>query len=203
VSTAPSVAVGSPASPITQSTLPQVHHIQSCLSSGVVPGSPRHEANYPASQGQNVQATPQDVERIHRRIFSTSLAVGVSPRAFIPPLFYAMGNYIPKLMVDRAVSPQARWSEHGEFEEVTPQDAGLHQDLVCLLSNEAKLKQHIEELISQSMIHKERSTGGLQTYTCRYELGRNAYDQNKAYWIQRGFELCCYVFPRDQILESS
>jgi hypothetical protein len=114
-----------------------------------------------------------------------------------------MGNYIPKLMVDRAVSPQARWSEHGEFEEVTPQDAGLHQDLVCLLSNEAKLKQHIEELISQSMIHKERSTGGLQTYTCRYELGRNAYDQNKAYWIQRGFELCCYVFPRDQILESS
>jgi hypothetical protein len=48
-----------------------------------------------------------------------------------------------------------------EFEEVTPQDAGLYQDLVCFLSNEAKLKQHIEDLVSQSIIHKERLTGGL------------------------------------------
>ncbi len=143
------------------------------------------------------------MESIHRRIFSTSPAVGVSPRTFIPPLFYAMGNCIPKLIVDRVVSPQARWSEYGEFQEVTPQDAGLYRDLVCLLLNEAKLKQHIEELVSQSIIHKEQSAGGLQTYTCQYEPGRKVYDQNRAYWIYRGFELCCYIFPRDQILESS
>jgi hypothetical protein len=83
------------------------------------------------------------VESIHARIFSTSLAVDVSPRAFIPPLFYAMGNYIPKLMVDCAVSPQAQWSEEGDSEEVTSHDVGLYQDLVCLLSKEANLKQHI------------------------------------------------------------
>lgn len=93
------------------------------------------------------------MESIHRRIFSISLAVDMSPRTFIPSLFYAIGNYIPKLIVNRAVSPQARWSEHGEFEEVIPQDAGLYQDLVCLLLNEAKLKQHIKELVSQSIIH--------------------------------------------------
>ncbi len=203
LSTTPSIPVELPESPITQSTSPQAHRIHSCLSRGAVPGSPRHEANYPASQGQNVQAIPQDVESIHRRMFSTSPAVSVSPRTFIPPLFYAMGNHIPKLIFDRAITPQARWSEHGEFEEITPQDAGLHRDLVCLLSNEARFEWHIEELVSQSIIYKERSITGLQTYTCQYEPGRDVYNQNKIHWIQLGFELCCYVFPRDQILESS
>jgi hypothetical protein len=66
------------------------------------------------------------VESIYARVFSTSLAVSVSLRAFIPLLFYAMGNYILKLIVDRVVSLQARWSEHSEFEEVTLQDAGLY-----------------------------------------------------------------------------
>jgi len=201
--TVPSITAGSPAAPIAASALPRAHRIHSCLSSGAVSGSPRYDANYPASQGQNVQEIPQDVEDIHRRIFSTSPAGGVSPRTFIPPLFYAMGSHIPKIMLDRALSPQARWSEYGEFVEVTPQDAGLHRDLVDLLSDETKLKQDVEELISQSIIHKEVSADSLQTYTCQHEPARILYNQNKVYWIHRAFELCCYVFPRNQILESS
>ena len=142
VSAAPPVAVGSPASPITQSTLPQAHRIHSCLSRGAIPGSPRHEANYSASQGQNVQATPQDVESIHRRIFST-------PRTFIPPLFYAMGNYIPKLMVDLAVSPQARWSEHGEFEEVTHRMLAFIR-IWCIFSQKRQNLNSILRTLSRS-----------------------------------------------------
>jgi hypothetical protein len=114
-----------------------------------------------------------------------------------------MGGHIPKIILDRALSPQARWSEHGEFNEVTPQDAGLHQDLVGLLSDGTKLKENVEELVSLSIIHNKASTDGLQTYSCESELARTLYDQNRAYWIHRAFELCCYVFPRDQILESS
>lgn len=132
----------------------------------------------------------------------TSLAGGVSSETFIPPLFYAMGDHIPKVILDRAISPQPRWSEHGEFCEVTPHGAGLHRDLVDLLSDDAKLKQSIKKLISLSIIC-EVSRDGLQTYTCRDEPARVLYDQNRAYWIHRAFELCCYVFPQSQILDSS
>ena len=59
-------------------------------------------ANYPACQCPNIQGTSLDREGIRRR---TSPASGVSPEAFIPPLFYAMGDHIPKVMLDRAISP--------------------------------------------------------------------------------------------------
>lgn len=127
---------------------------------------------------------------------------GVSPEAFIPPLFYAMGDHIPKVMLDRAISPQPRWSEQGEFCEVMPHDAGLHPDLVDLLSDDAKLKQSIEELISLSVL-TEGSRDGLQGYACRDEAARVSFDQNRAYWIHRAFELCCHVFPQSQILDPS
>jgi hypothetical protein len=166
------------------------------LGGGAASGS--GEANYPASRRQNIHGTPPDGESI----YSTSPTGGVSAETFLPPLFYAMGDYIPKVLLDRAISPQPRWSEHGEFCEVTPHDAGLHQDLVDLLSDDAKLKQRIEELISLSIIC-EVSRDGLQTYACRDEAARVTYDQDRAYWIHRAFELCCYVFPQSQILDSS
>ncbi len=160
------------------------------------------EANYPASQRQHIQGTSPDRVGIHRRIYSTSPASSVSPETFIPPLFYAMGDHIPKVMLDRAISPQPRWSEQGEFCEVTPQDAGLHRDLVDLLSDNAKVKQSFEELISLPII-SEVLRDGLQAYACRDEAARVSFDQNRAYWIHRAFELCCHVFPQSQILDSS
>jgi hypothetical protein len=47
---------------------------------------------------------------------------------------------MPKIMLDRALSPQARWSEHGELKEITLRDASLHQDLVDLLLNRTRFK---------------------------------------------------------------
>jgi hypothetical protein len=157
---------------------------------------------YPASEYQNIQGTPQDEESNHRSIPSTSPAGGVSPETFILPLLYAMGDHIPKVILDRAMSPQPRWSEHGEFCEVTSHDAGLHRDLVDFLSDNMKLKQSIKELISLSRI-SEVSKNDFQTYTCQDESARVTYGQNKEYWIHRAFELCCYVFPQSQILDSS
>jgi len=163
------------------------------LGGGADSGNPRNEVNYPASRCQKIQEAWQD---------KTSPASGVSPETFIPPLFYAMGDHIPKVMLDRAISLQSRWSEHGEFCEVTPHGAGLHGDLMDLLSDDAKLKQSIENPISLSII-SEVSRDGLQAYTCRDEPARVSYNQNRAYWIHRAFELCCYVFPRSQILDLS
>ena len=117
---------------------------------GVASGS--GEANYPASRRQNIQGTLPYGESIHRRIYSTSLTDGVSAETFLLPLFYAMGNHIPKVMLDRAISPQLRWSEHGEFCVVMPYNAGLYQDLVDLFFDDAKLRQSIEKLISLSVI---------------------------------------------------
>jgi hypothetical protein len=81
-------------------------------------------------------------------------------------------------------------------------DASLHRDLVDLLSDDARLKQSIEELISLSVL-SEVSRDGLQAYACRDETARASFDQNRAYWIHRAFELCCHVFPQSQILDSS
>ena len=146
----------------------------------------------------DIQRTPQDEESV-----STTPTGCMSPGTLIPPLFYTIGSHIPKVMIDRAMYPQARWSEHGELDKVTPYDAGLHGDLVNLLSNVTELQQCIEELISLSIISSKVSSEGLQTYTCQYQPAQILYDQNRAHWINLAFELCCYVFPRDQILESS
>ena len=127
----------------------------------------------------------------------------ISPRTFIPSLFYAMGSHVPKIILEYAQSRRARWSELGEFEEVAPQDVGLHKDLVDLLSDATKLTQDIEELVLRSILYIEGSPNRPQTYICHDEPAQNEYYCNRAYWTDRAFEMCCYVFPRDQILESS
>jgi hypothetical protein len=81
-----------------------------------------------------------------------------------------MGTHIPKIMLDRALSLQARWSEYGEFDNITLQEAGLYKDLVDLLLDKTKLIQDVKELVSRSILHIEGSTDGSQTYTCQHEL---------------------------------
>ena len=114
-----------------------------------------------------------------------------------------MGGRIPKVILDRATSPQQRWGEDGQMHEVTPHDTGLHQDLVVLFSDGTKLKQIIEELVTSSIISIEGSTDGAETYICQCESARISYDQNRVYWIHQAFELCCYVFPRDYMVHCS
>jgi hypothetical protein len=57
------------------------------------------EANYPAGQRQNIQGISPDRVGIRRKIYLTSLAGGVSLETFIPPLFYAIGDHIPKVIL--------------------------------------------------------------------------------------------------------
>ncbi|KAG9240414.1 hypothetical protein BJ878DRAFT_483873 [Calycina marina] len=206
-----SIAVGSLASPITPSILPQGHRIHSkSINPAKQPTDVLNAANdQEMLLSNNLSAPPAQndtgpcrAERQRTSQDETIAACGASPETFIPTLFYAMGDHIPKVVLDRATSPQPRWSEHGEFCEVTPHGAGLRGDLVDLLSDDAKLKQSIENLVSLSII-SEVSKDGLQAYTCRDKPARVSYNQNRAYWIHRAFELCCFVFPRSEILDSS
>jgi hypothetical protein len=54
-------------------------------------------------------------------------------------LFHAMGDRVPKILLDRAVCPQRRINMRGELYEVTPKFAGVDQDLARLLDGK-KLK---------------------------------------------------------------
>lgn len=104
-------------------------------------------------------------------------------------LSYAMGGYDPEIIIDRVLSGPARWSERGEFYRTTPRNAGLHEDLVALLSDTADLKQILRDLKASTNYHE-------------LEQARKFVDWDRAYWNHRALELCCYVFPRDNLLES-
>jgi hypothetical protein len=105
-------------------------------------------------------------------------------------MFHAMGDRVPKILLDRAVCPQRRIDMRGELYEVTPKFAGVDQDLARLL-NRTKLKQTIDHLVSLSLISLQDTA-----YVCQDESTRGLFEQSRAYWIRQAFMLCCYVFPR-------
>jgi len=111
-----------------------------------------------------------------------------------------MGGYIPKVLLDRAKSPQKRVGECGEMYEVTLRDTGLHQDLVNVF-DATILERSIEGLISHSAIGLQESDR--EVYFCRDKSAQTLFEQSKDYWIHQAFTLLCYVFPRNPIIEAS
>jgi hypothetical protein len=145
-----------------------------------------------------LDATPRyrDLTMEKVSVHQTSAPNNLLPEIFIPPLFYAMGGRVPKLMIVKAISPQQRRNDHGEVFEIQPINAGLCQDLGKVLSDGPRLMQGIERLALHSTIQVETSSEGIEDYVCRRESARVSYDQDRIYWITRAFELCCYVFPQ-------
>ena len=105
-------------------------------------------------------------------------------------LFHAMSNRIPKALFDRAICSQRRIDMRGELYEVTPQDAGVDQDLARLLDG-TTLGQIINHLVSLALIKLEDTA-----YVCQDESTRILFEQSRDYWIRQAFILSCYVFPR-------
>ena len=83
----------------------------------------------------------------------------------------------------------------GEIYEATSHHAGLDHDLVRLL-DATRLKQGIEHLISLSIIGEEESV-----YVCQDGSARVLFEQSREYWICQAFMLCCFVFPRNPIID--
>jgi hypothetical protein len=110
-------------------------------------------------------------------------------------LFHAMGDRVPKILLDRVVCPQLRIDMRGELYEVTPKFAGVDQDLSRLLDG-TNLKQTIGHLVSLSLIILQDTA-----YICQDESTRVLFEQSRSYWIRQAFMLCCYVFPRAPSIE--
>ena len=117
------------------------------------------------------------------------------------PLFYAMGGHIPKVMLERAVSPPHRWDRHGMEHQTTLQHCSLNLHLRELLSDDSRLWQAIERLLLLSVISVEESDG-VETYICEWGSAQFPCDQTRAYWIHQAFEIFCYAFPRSQTEHS-
>ena len=101
-----------------------------------------------------------------------------------------MGDRVPKVLLDRAACPQRRINMRGELYEVTSQDAGVDQDLACLLDG-TTLEQIVNHLVSLSLISPQDTA-----YVCQDESTRILFERSKDYWIRQAFIFCCYVFPR-------
>lgn len=117
------------------------------------------------------------------------------------PLFHAMGGKTPKVMLEWAACSEQRWKQHVTERETTLQDAGLNAHLRELFSDERKLRQAIERLLSLSIIGMEDS-GGVENYICSSELAQVSYEQNRACWARQALEVFCYAFSRGQTAHS-
>ena len=90
-------------------------------------------------------------------------------------LFHVMGDRVPKVLLDRAICPQRRIDLRGELYEVTPQIAGVDQDLVRLL-DDTELKRIIDHLVSLFLISLQDTV-----YVCQNESTRILFEQSKVY----------------------
>ena len=114
-----------------------------------------------------------------------------------------MGGQVPKVLIDRATTPQKRLGEKGEIRELAPGEAGLDRNLASLLSNKSRLQQSLDRLVSCSVVGQEESMNGLTSYVCYCDSTRVAFGQDTCYWMHRAFELLCYVFPRSEVIDPS
>ncbi len=106
------------------------------------------------------------------QILSMSKIANLAPtKASILPLFYVMGDCIPRFIVERTISSQQRCNNLDKMYEITSQNAGLSSHLRFLLLEGEKLRQAIEKLLLLSTIDVEESNG-VEVYICQIDLAQ-------------------------------
>jgi hypothetical protein len=119
-------------------------------------------------------------------------------------LFQSLGvSKIPRILFERARSPQFRWTESGCQVQLTALQAGLDQQLIDLLLDDARLARTIHELNRLSKL----STPMTGPWYCSVdsslsmELCQSLSEQIRGEWRVKLLNWICFVFPRDQFWE--
>ncbi|MCJ1422368.1 hypothetical protein MMC29_000248 [Sticta canariensis] len=104
---------------------------------------------------------------------------------------------IPKLMLDRALSPQKRWNEYGVEYQIDPRNARLESHLKVLLLDSDGLWQVLEHLVSIAAVGVEKLNDMEEVYFCGSTSAEYLNSEERTCWVEQALWLFCYVFPRN------
>lgn len=124
---------------------------------------------------------PQSHQRNTRSLLSLICAVGA----------------LPKLVLERALSPQERWNEYGVKYQIEPRDAQLEPHLKVLFSDSDVLWQVLQHLVSTAAVCVEKFNDMEEVYFCGSISAEHIDGQERTYWVEQALWLFCYVFPRN------
>lgn len=111
-------------------------------------------------------------------------------------LICAVGT-LPKLVLERAVSPQTRWNEYGVEYQIDPRDANLEPRLKVLFLDPNGLWQVLQHLVSIAAVSVEKSNDKGEVYFYHSTFAEHVDTQERTYWVEQALWLFCYVFPRN------
>ncbi len=138
-----------------------------------------------------------DVEKI---VYSLSTDCP-SDKDYLLLLFYALGgSHIPYILFERAQSAQGRWTKCGDKGHVTALEAGLDQQLVDLLSDDAQLTQALQQLDPVIKTDHEMSMYSFED-GLQHKLSQFLSSHVQEEWSLKALKLITFVFPRDQFFE--
>ena len=112
---------------------------------------------------------------------------------------------IPEMLLDRASSPQKRWSYSGEMFEEDPTEAGVCKELVALLRDEIRLDSAIDKLLSFSLIQIGLNINGLRNFSIHPLVqlcaAQHLSSQIQDQWRSQAILATCHAFPRSEHLD--
>jgi hypothetical protein len=112
-------------------------------------------------------------------------------------LIGVIGSF-PKVMLERALSPQKRWNANGSEYRIDQYSARVEPQLRDLFLEPGKMWLGIDHLISIAAIRVER-TDDFEVYICASAPTEYSYDRERSHWVEQVFWLFCYIFPRNPI----
>ncbi|KAE9965479.1 hypothetical protein EG327_000466 [Venturia inaequalis] len=110
-------------------------------------------------------------------------------------LICAMGT-LPKLMLDRALSPQKRWNEYGVEYQIDPRHTRFDHYLKTLLLDSDRLWQVLRHLVSIAAVNVE-NFNEMGVYFYGSTSAEYLDSQERISGIEQGLWLFCYVFPHN------
>jgi hypothetical protein len=114
-------------------------------------------------------------------------------------------SHIPETMLWRGCSPQRRWDRHGEMVDVAPEDVGVDESLISLITNEMDFDAAVDKLLSFSLIRREADLNGFRSFSlhplvqhCALQRVSGAVQHR---WRVQALLLVCHAFPRNKYLD--
>ncbi|KAM0332048.1 hypothetical protein ACHAQA_002317 [Verticillium albo-atrum] len=112
------------------------------------------------------------------------------------------GASISPELFDRASKPRFRWNEDGKVVERTPEESGVHPDLISLFQNPMALSNAIQPLIDKSFIRREQEGQTIELpQTIQQYVIRTMSREERLESIQMTIRVVSHAFPEDPTLE--
>ena len=109
-------------------------------------------------------------------------------------------------MLLRGYTPQKRWNERGEIEEISAETERIDEDLIKLMTNEMAYDEVVEKLLSFSLVRRNNDFNEARSLSLhplvQYCASKRVSQADQNRWRLQAILLVCHAFPRDQYMEN-